>query len=548
MKTEYVRIYKAVHTWTGIVCGMALFIAFYAGALAVFKEPIERWVSPPKAEALVPLADARQHVLDTLQANPKAARDFNLYLADTERTPARIDWRVREAGGDDHDESAFRHYRATLDLDGDVQVEEYEPSRLGSLIDNLHRVVGLPEDSDPNRWVMGVIASLYVLALVSGVVILIPTLVKDFFALRIGKNRKRMWLDAHNVVGIVSLPFHIVMALSAVVFAYHDGIYAIQDKFIHDGKWSASSQRGGSKPAENSRDFSALVSPKEMVKIAQALVPTFQPYQLQYRDLAGPRAQVRVWGKDGSEVAPRARGGFVAIDPYSGKVLNSDFMPGKQSTAGLVISSFFALHMASFGGAATQWIYFLLGMAGAWLFYSGNLLWVESRRKAARKEQASPPVQRRDTRIMASATVGVCLGCICGISLTIVGGKWLYGHVANLNAWHTALYYAAFLGAIAFSFWRGPARAAVVLLWLAAATTLAIPATSLVAIMLPSLGMWTHTSPATLGVDFTALVFAAAYAWMAVATQRRVASGSVDSVWSAAHSAKDTESERLVCQ
>src|SRR5690606_2968651 len=135
------------------------------------------------------------------------------------------------------------------------------------------------------------------------------------------------------------------------------------------------------------------------------------------------------------------------------------------------------------------WIYFLLGMAGAWLFYSGNLLWVESRRKAARKGQASPPVQRRDTRIMASATVGVCLGCICGISLTIVGGKWLYGHVANLNAWHTALYYTAFLGAIAFSFWRGPARAAVVLLWLAAATTLAIPATSLVAILLPSLGM-----------------------------------------------------------
>ena len=89
--------------------------------------------------------------------------------------------------------------------------------------------------------------------------------------------------------------------------------------------------------------------------------------------------------------------------------------------------------------------------------------------------------QRRDVRWLAAATVGVCIGCICGISLTIVGGKWLHGHVVDLAAWHTGLYYATFFACLAWAFWRGCAAAAVHLLWVAAIATLAIPLTTLLA-------------------------------------------------------------------
>ncbi len=79
------------------------------------------------------------------------------------------------------------------------------------------------------------------------------------------------------------------------------------------------------------------------------------------------------------------------------------------------------------------------------------------------------------------------------------------------------------------------ARAAVHLLRLAAAFTFAIPATSLLAWLLPSLGMWAHGSTAALGVDATALVGGLGYVWLAQATARRVADGQRDSVWSPAH-------------
>jgi uncharacterized iron-regulated membrane protein len=534
MRTEFVRIYKAIHTWTGIIAGMALFIAFYAGALTVFKEPLARWVAPPAETRLLPLAEAQQLIVKTLAAHPAAARDFTLHLQDTEQIPGRMAWQIRDAEADEHDETSLRRYVARLDAEGAAQVDESHPSHLPSFIDVLHRVVGLPVDSDPNRWVMGVIAALYTLALVSGVVVLLPSMIKDFFALRVGRNLKRMWLDAHNVVGIVSLPFHIVMALTAVVFAYHDGIYLVQDKLLHDGKWASAFQRQRPAPGKlPERDPAAMLAPLELVAAAREFAPGFEPSMLQYQQVDGPRAVVRVWGKDAAAVSPRARGGFVALDPYSGKVVNSDFLPGRQNTPNLFISSFFALHMAAFGGMPVQWMYFLLGLAGAWLFYSGNLLWVESRRKKLPRQGGAVPVQRLDTRLMAAATVGVCLGCVCGISLAIVGEKWLHAWAGDANVGPALLYYAAFFACLAWAFLRGAAKASVHLLWAAAALTQAIPLTSLLAWGAPALGMWVHASPASLGVDATALVGALAFAWMARATSRRVRLGSADSVWSA---------------
>jgi len=535
MRSEFIRIYKSVHTWTGIVAGMALFIAFYAGAITIFKEPLARWAAPPSAAAAMPLAEAQALIIRTLQAHPVAAKDFRLHLKTAEHLPAGLSWQVREGEADDHDHSSARHYVASLDAGGAPHVEEVHPSQLAEFIDVLHRVVGLPVDSDPNRWIMGVIAALYAVALVSGVIVLLPSLVKDFFALRVGKNLKRMWLDAHNVVGIISLPFHVVMALTAVVFAYHDGFYFVQDQLIHDGKWSASRNRNGTPAPAAPRDPAALLPPAELLVRVQALSPTFEATSLQYMQATGPRALVRVWGHDATAHSPRFVGGFVAIDPYSGKIMNTDYLPGRQSAAFATVGSFFALHFGVFGGAPVQWMYFLLGLAGAWLFYGGNLLWVETRRiKAAKEGEAAglPPAQRRDVRLMAAATVGVCLGAVCGISLTIVAGKWLHGHVADLNAWHQYIYYAAFFGALVWAFRAGAARAAIHLLWLAAVATVAIPLTSLLAWLLPSLGLWAHDSGASLGVDLIALAGALGYVWMARAAARRAEHGPADSVWS----------------
>jgi len=549
MRTDILRIYKAVHTWTGILTGMALFIAFYAGALTLFKEPLARWVAPPTpaSTSAVPLEQAQDLISRALAAHPAAAKGFEIQLTPTEQHPERMIWQEHAPGEDEHDALAGRHFSATLNADGSALVSPTRPALLGEFIDTLHRVVGLPFDNDPSRWFMGVVATLYALALVSGVVVLLPTLVKDFFALRLGKNLKRMWLDAHNVVGIVSLPFHIVMAITAVVFAYHDELYKLQDQLIHKQQLSSAFGGGGSgakAKAAEPRDLATLLAPTELLARTAAVAPQLTPSALQYVQLSGPRAMVRVWGTDERAPSPRYKGGFLALDPYSGRVLSRDFLPGQQSAASMTLASFFALHFATFGGEPVRWMYFLLALAGAWLFYSGNLLWIESRRKQPRKDTPLP-TQRQDVRWLAAATVGVCLGSMSGISLSIVAGKLLHGRVADINIWHWLVYYAVFFASIAWAAWRGAARAAPELLGLAALATLSIPLSSALALAWPASGLWVNTSPAALGVDATALLGSLALAWMARASARRALHGPEASVWRAPPPAADQRAQRF---
>jgi hypothetical protein len=115
---------------------------------------------------------------------------------------------------------------------------------------------------------------------------------------------------------------------------------------------------------------------------------------------------------------------------------------------------------------------------------------------------------------------------------TVYNDVRLHGRVGDLNHWHQYIYYAVFLGSIAWAFAWGAARSAVHLLWLCATATMAIPLTSLAALLFPTLGMWAHGSAATIGVDVVAFIGALCFVWMAIATARRVRHGPADSIWS----------------
>lgn len=214
----------------------------------------------------------------------------------------------------------------------------------------------------------------------------------------------------------------------------------------------------------------------------------------------------------------------------TGELLKDRTRPSRQDPERRASETFYGLHAGQYEGVTITWAYFFLGFSGAWLFYSGNLLWIETRRRKARN--GGEVEQSLSTRLMGSATIGVCLGCVAGISLTIVAAKWLHGRVGDLNHWHEYIYYAVFLGSVAWAFAWGAARSAVHLLWLCAAATMAIPLTTLLAALFPAFGMWAHGSAGALGVDVMAFVGALCFAWMARATARRVKLGPVDSVWS----------------
>lgn len=524
IRAETLRTYLAVHTWTGIVTGLALFIAFYAGALTMFKAPLLAWVTPPLDDRGGQAIQEAEQLLEHAWAQLPATRaEVTLHLG-TDTTPARIQWGARRDEGG--------HW-ATLGADGTLAEAPHEISGLADFIDNVHRTAGLPVDPELGAAIMGGVSALYALALVSGVIVLLPTLVKDFFALRLGRNLKRLWLDAHNVIGIASLPFHLIMALSAVVFGLHDVIYDVQDKAVYEGRLAENWQASGvfASAAPDPRPADPLPLPSLLARLAE-IAPRMTPHTLQYRRIGTAGAAVLIRGDEPCCLQRAPFGSLVVLSAVDGRLLNGEYLPGHQSIWAASVSSFFSLHFGNFGGAPIRWSYFFLGLAGAFLFYSGNLIWLESRRRRARRGDADTPAQRRATRLMASATVGACLGCIAGLSLAIVSGKMLHGHVADLDAWQRGAYYLAFVLAVAWAFIRGAPRSAVDLLWLSAVATALIPLSSLTGWLLPATGWWAHGG-AALGVDLGAAAGAAALFAMMRATRKRLGSGAVDSVWSA---------------
>lgn len=526
MRSEIIRIYKSVHSWTGILAGLALFIAFYAGALTVFKSPIQDWLTPPSSMRMTPLAQTKPLIEAILAKHPRLAREFTIQITPAPGAPARLSWQEHKTGDDDsHDNT--RTFGASLTENGQVITREIHASGLPEFLDTLHRVVGLPVDNDFTRWIMGVVAVLYALAIISGIIILLPSLLKDFFALRVGKNLKRMWLDAHNLVGVISLPFHLIMALTAVTFAFHDVIYQGQNLAWHGGKFAAASPASKNQNRASSiRHVSELLPPPQLLASIRQIAPDFEVDALQYQQVDTDKPRVRAWGHNDQAVMPRAKGGFVVLDPFTGKLVSKDLLPGQQTPANASISSFFALHMASFGGVMVRWMYFILALAGAWLFYSGNLLWLESRRRKKAHNSSQTPEQRKDTRFMAALTIGISLGCVMGISVAMTASKLTSLTVAD-SALYLPVYYLTFFAAIAWSFLRGAARAAIELLWGCVLATLSIPLASLM--VSAASGQYGHGWE----VDLTAIVGSGLLYWLARSSQRRLNHGTRDSVWAA---------------
>jgi hypothetical protein len=216
---------------------------------------------------------------------------------------------------------------------------------------------------------------------------------------------------------------------------------------------------------------------------------------------------------------------MVSLDATDGRVLRVQ-VTGARDANHATYAAIFGLHFGSFGNVSLRWLYFLLGLAGAFLFYSGNLLYIETRRK---RRQAEQPMK---VRAMATATVGVCIGACFAISVTFLGNLIgpLFG--AQPEAIVQPVCFTAFAAAVIWTFWRRPAKAAVDLLG----------ATALVSVAVGVLDLTIHGDRlmhtlgegrfAVLGVDLVAIAMGVGFAWLGIATRKRAVEGDPCSVWS----------------
>ena len=532
VRGEWLKMYKTLHTWVGICSGLLLFVGFFAGALTMFEEPLQRWANPPqdnlRPASEMTTAELGQLVDTVLQQHPAARKDMTVHLQDG--SPAPVVWHEGPFSRDiDLQASEFQ---ASLDAQGQLQVRQYVPGQLAELIDQLHRSAGIPGDVGHDVlgvYLMGIAAFLYSLALVSGLVLVLPAIVRDFLVLRPEKSNKRFWLDAHNLIGITSLPFHLVIALTVVVFAFHDVFYDSMAELVY-GEQPMFGSRGGA-PA-SSYSIEALPPFNEILQNIEAEAPGFGIKSVDLFNLESARPAARVALSTDDFVTRGAREGYLVLNPYTGEVTNRNIVPGQEDVWSGLVATFFGIHFGSFGGLTMKWLYFLLGISGAFVFYSGNLLWTESRRK---KLQQAQPHRRRfhSVTVMRALTNGVCLGVIAAVAAAMVVAKsaGLFTAVSSellstgsagqgaVNQWLVNTYYAVFLGWLLWAWLRrmSPARNAIEMLVATALVIWLIPACGLLWLLLGH----TQVSMLSLAVETTALVGGAGLMFWAQVLRRK---------------------------
>ena len=177
MKAATLRSFLSVHTWVGLIAGMGLFIAFYAGAVTVFVHELQGWERPPQAMPAPETGHAQAQALvdGVLRRHPEASHSLVVTLPGEHGPQASLYW---------YDEKTGDQHRFTLEDGGLVQT----PARAGfvDFIYDLHFTAGLPRTF--GMYLFGVFCILYGLALVSGVILYAPVFLKDLFALRLGRT------------------------------------------------------------------------------------------------------------------------------------------------------------------------------------------------------------------------------------------------------------------------------------------------------------------------------------------------------------------------
>ena len=540
VRTDILRLAKELHTWVGICAGILLFICFFAGGLSMFQHDLSKWATPPQQSLnTVELHQYNDLVSQLQQHYPEAQKSFQINLNSKEFHHAPIQWQPAQSQvHDDHDfDTDQSAMLATLKPDGTLQVEQENLSKLGWLIEQLHETAGIPGMLGHHTlgvYVMGVVSVLYFLALMTGLIVLLPTLVKDYFAIRKGKNKKRFWLDAHNVIGITSLPFHILISVTVIVFAFHDLFYDGLGQLVAKGKPLFE------RPA--TVQIAEPVPPLDVEKILLQIQQQAQGYEvssISFNNLDQPaKASARVSLYSPDQMLRGDNFDVMFFNPYQPAPYSTANLNTQSSGLDQLIRSMFSLHFGNYGGDFTRWLYLALGLGGAFLFYSGNILWIESRVKRQKNPNLEPPSQRKDVQFIANLTIGSCLGTVLGIFMSMLIGRWAYvlsPELHSINAWFMYIYYAIFIFSLILSFVLGAARALPTLLLFIAMTLLLLPLTSMIALLLPEIGLWSSFSYLW-WIDVFSILFSGLFLRFYRQAQARVQSAEIGSIWSVASS------------
>ncbi|MFY1665009.1 PepSY-associated TM helix domain-containing protein [Pseudomonas sp. Pseu.R1] len=394
MKEGFRQAMAWLHTWAGLVFGWLLFAIFLTGTLSYFKNEITQWTQPEIVPHEVSAADSVNRAQNWLQQNAADAKRWFIRLPD-ERTPELgVSWTTAKGAFEDK----------SLDSLTGAPVQARE-SMGGEFFYRFHFQLQMPYPW--GRWLASLAAMVMFVALISGI-ITHKKIFKEFFTFRPRKGQ-RTWLDGHNAVAVLVLPFHLMITYSSlVIFMTMIMPVSILTTYGNNtqGFFEDLFPAFKTVPAAAERAPMAPIAP--MFDIAADKWPGSRVGLITVNNPGSASASVTLT-RHGADHIPNEPGTVLVFDGVSGALKDQSTM----SAASLLLAGgLYGLHMGHFAGPLLRWLYFFAGIGGTAMIGTGLVIWLGKRKLKHAKSGVMPFELRLVEALNVSSMSGLMLAII----------------------------------------------------------------------------------------------------------------------------------------
>ena len=486
-----------LHTWSGLIFGWVLFAMFLTGTLAFFRPEITSWMQP---EIQTRPASAAQSVAAAQRYLSEHASDATRWFITPPSDREPLIQLLYQSPNPKPGERGF--VRVKLDPATGEAVTARQ-TRGGDFFYRFHFEL---ETAFPwGRWLASIAGMFMLVAIISGI-ITHKKIFTDFFTFRPRKGGQRAWMDGHNALSVLGLPFHLMITFSGLVLfmamLMPAGILAVYEnpRQYSDDVFKAFKIA----PARN--------EPAPLVPLAPLVAQAQEHWQgrvgrvtVNHPGDAGATVTLVRDAADGVSYGRLAP--YMRFDGVTGALQEGeDELSATVRTAGVITG----LHLGLFAEPLLRWLYFLVSLAGTGMVGTGLVLWIAKRRQKAR------PGAREafSLRLVDALNAGTVAGLFISVAAFFWANRLLPADMPGRQLWETRAFFAVWGLSLVYAFlfqhrkWRD-------LLAAAAATLALVPVVNALTtsrhlgMSLPA-GDWVMA-----GFDLTCLAGALLLAWMA---------------------------------
>lgn len=390
-----------LHTVSGIILSVLLYVIFFAGSFSFFRDEIANWERNQPVSVKKDLnMDVNAALFSIKDSIPLLGRDIEIARHYDER---RVAVSLKPSKDSLAPEAAKKNDFFYIDSETYKTSSYTESYSLGEFLYRLHFFAQIPYPA--GYYLSGFSALFLIFVLLTGILIHWKKIFSNFFVFRPDKKMKTVWTDAHTVLGTIGMPFQLLYAITGAFFMIKALLLAPVVLGLYDGDESGLykeleyinpdflyQQKALSEWPDINYFISETKSSWDGFDVTIVRLHNYGDEGMHVCVEGSLQSQIKYTGQ-GKKTFSVLTGEVVEVmDPY----MPHSYLEG-------VKNALKRLHFGDYGGYLLKTGSFLLGLLSCLVIISGIIVWLEARNK-----KNIPEKKKKYNRIIGHVFLAIC--------------------------------------------------------------------------------------------------------------------------------------------